>query len=219
MHVPLPVCVYLPAASAGSLPLNARRMHVVCMSLPPHACRCPIRRAPEPTPDNPVRDWLRWQAVAAEPIVNFQGTSGSLANAGAPAAQRAGGIDAQSAELTIALRRFLDTDAAEDADVLIGLIADRRDAAKRFEAIATSALKGIAGPVITPAQLAARPLPAPIDMACHYSSHLMYTSACGEWTTGALKHSATLAKLCELTAGDATPIRTAIKRVCSAPAA
>ena len=36
-----------------------------------------------------------------------------------------------------------------------------------------------------------------------------------EWTTGAMKHSATLAKLCEHTAGDAAPIAAAVRAVCA----
>ena len=42
-----------------------------------------------------------------------------------------------------------------------------------------------------------------------------YVSSCGSWTVGALKHSATLAKLCKYTAGDAAPIVAAITRTCS----
>lgn len=149
--------------------------------------------------------------------------SGALDTTGAPAPPRAGEVDAQSAELTIALRRFLATDAAEEADVLIELIADRRDAAARFDKITAGALAAMpaaGGPgKVTPAQLAARPLPAHIDMGCHYACHRAYIDACGEWTSGALKHSATLATLCELSGGDAAPIRTAIEWACHAPVA
>ena len=35
-----------------------------------------------------------------------------------------------------------------------------------------------------------------------------------EWTTGALKHSATLAELCHTTGGDAKPIMAALAEAC-----
>lgn len=53
-------------------------------------------------------------------------------------------------------------------------------------------------------------------MACHYESHKAYVAACGGWKSEELKHSATLAKLCDATHGDAAPIKAAIARVCRA---
>ena len=60
------------------------------------------------------------------------------------------------------------------------------------------------------------PLPAKqLDQECHYAAHKTYMHACGGWTTGALQHSATLARLCEFTRGNPTPIKAAIRDACA----
>ena len=44
--------------------------------------------------------------------------------------------------------------------------------------------------------------------------HKAYVVACGEWTSMALKYSATLAKLCGVTGNDVAPIARAIESEC-----
>jgi len=91
------------------------------------------------------------------------------------------------------------------AEELVAYVRDRATATRRFAAIATA---------LGVRELSALPAPEPIDYECHYAAHKEYVSSCGEWATGAYKHSATLAKLCAFTQGDAAPIRTAIQSAC-----
>lgn len=151
--------------------------------------------------------------IASEPLVNFQGDASRRAPLplAAPAAAYApseeSNVESRSIELQHALATFLKSDSEADAAALMHLVQDRVDSAKRFGAIS----RAVAGEDVS-----TRPLPSPIDMQCHYAGHAAYVSACAGWTVGAMKHSATLAKLCAHTAGDAKPIVAAIRNACPA---
>jgi len=151
--------------------------------------------------------------LAAEPIADFQGDAGNLRRRGPSAPTRqaelapaaAANEESRDAEVESAYRRFMATGSEAAADELAGYVRDRATATRRFAAI-TSAL-GVG-------ELSTLAMPEPIDYDCHYAAHKEYVSSCGEWATGAYKHSATLAKLCAFTQGDAAPIRTAIQSAC-----
>ena len=94
----------------------------------------------------------------------------------------------------------------EAAEELIAGIKDRREAKTRFAKVVKSVqgakeLKGLDG--------------VKVDVDCHYQAHKAYVKSCGEWTTGALKHSADLAALCAATEGDSRSIVAAINEACA----
>jgi len=146
--------------------------------------------------------------IAQHEVNTFQG-SGSTDLAGRADARTPpkNGVDARDAELVSAYERFLATDSEYAADELIWHIKARAAASARFKKIAAAVAPSV--------DLAASATPDVIDLKCHYAAHKAYVASCGEWTTGALKHSASLAKLCMHTKGDAEPIRAAIAGVCA----
>jgi len=152
------------------------------------------------------------KTVAAEPLVNFQGDSDATRSVSAPlsvaddaALLLASSIDARDAEIASAYSRFMATSSAASADELTTYIQQRKAAEARFSAIVTAV--GVDG-------VFEQPTPDQVDFDCHYKAHSAYVRSCGEWTTGALKHSATLAKLCAATSGNAASITAAIASAC-----
>ena len=155
------------------------------------------------------------QSIAQEPLVDFQGnapaaavaSSTPLASASAPSSHDDSSLEARSLDLSVALANFLRTEEEGEASRLIALVQERLDAAKRFRAIARAVPGGADAP--------SRELRAELDLDCHFEAHQAYVRECGRWTEASLKHSATLAKLCEHTAGDAAPIAAAVRAVCA----
>ena len=84
-------------------------------------------------------------------------------------------------------------------------VQDRLAADSRFAAITHTLGLG---------RLLGSELPVKIDWDCHFEAHQAYLGSCGEWSSAALKHSATLAKLCA--ESDIGAIRTAIDSACAA---
>lgn len=148
------------------------------------------------------------KAIASESINDFQGNASS-ATTTIPMTdvEHASSRDSRSIALTLALDRFLEMEDDASAAALQTLIQRRLAVAKRFTLITTA----VAGA----SDLAARPTPDDFDLDCHYAAHKAYLASCGQWTPEALKHSATLAKLCKHTGGDAGPIRRAVQAACA----
>jgi len=155
------------------------------------------------------------QTVATESVNAFQGNAAAAASRTAMVRSTAmfgvrpvaadSHVDSRAAELTSAVDRFLASDAEEDATEIFELVQERLVSAARFRAIVSA---------VTKEDVKARPLPEPVDMDCHYAAHKAYVSACGDWTSGAMMHSATLAKLCQVTEGNTQPITAAIQSAC-----
>ena len=114
------------------------------------------------------------------------------------------------AELASAYARFMATDCPKAGAELIKGINERVEANQRFEKIATS----VTGHKLTAAMRAVEGAGA-AHMECHFTAHKAYVAKCGEWTTGALKHSADLAALCAATEGDSRSIVAAINEACA----
>ena len=153
--------------------------------------------------------------IDAEVVSNFQGTTDSAAATKGAARQlfeapkpKHASTDLKSAdaEIASAFSRFMHLDFDDEAaEELLAGIKDRREAKTRFAKVVKSVqgakeLKGLDG--------------VKVDVDCHYQAHKAYVKSCGEWTTGALKHSATLAELCHTTGGDAKPIMAALAEAC-----
>ena len=96
----------------------------------------------------------------------------------------------------------------KSAEELLRGVRDRLAAKERFDRIA-KAVTGLAATGRRPERM---------DTECHYRAHKAYVARCGEWTTGALKHSAVLAELCAATGGDPRAIEAAIAETCTAEA-
>jgi len=147
--------------------------------------------------------------VAAEPLVDFQGDTDAarVASHSSVAKDAAlllrSSMDARDAEVASAYHRFMTTGSAAAADELTGYVQDRKVADARFHAIVAAA--GVNG-------ILEQPTPDQVDFDCHYEAHTAYASSCGDWSTGALKHSATLAKLCAAT--NTASVRAAITAAC-----
>jgi len=147
--------------------------------------------------------------VAAEPLVDFQGDSNAARVATLSSATKdadlllRSSMDARDAEVASAYQRFMTTGSAAAADELTGYIKDRKVANARFQAIVAAA--GVNG-------ILEQATPDQIDFECHFAAHSAYVSSCGDWSTGALKHSATLAKLCAATS--TASVRAAIAAAC-----
>ncbi len=135
--------------------------------------------------------------IDAEVVSNFQGTTDSAAATKGAARQlfeapkpKHASTDLKSAdaEIASAFSRFMHLDFDDEAaEELLAGIKDRREAKTRFAKVVKSVqgakeLKGLDG--------------VKVDVDCHYQAHKAYVKSCGEWTTGALKHSATLAEAC-----------------------
>jgi legumain len=169
--------------------------------------------------------------VSLEPLTNFQGAtdgakllanaatkssreldasrvetveSESTPSASAPDEKTRSAMDSRHTELFSALSRYVGYERDEDAEELITALQDRMASKKRFNKISLA----VSG------KLATAQAPAVVDTECHYAAHKHYVAACGEWSMGALKHSATLASLCASTGGDVEPIKAAISNAC-----
>lgn len=143
-------------------------------------------------------------SIAAEPLVDFQGDSAAAPSVTEDAALLLrSSMDARDAEVASAYQRYMATGSAAAADELTGYVQDRKIADARFQAIVAAA--GVNG-------ILEQATPDQIDFECHYAAHSMYVSSCGDWSTGALKHSATLAKLCAATS--TASVRAAIAAAC-----
>jgi legumain len=159
-----------------------------------------------------------------EPTSNFQGktdktdedtvTAASearllgkpVARASALPPRHSSDLPSADAELASAYARFMATDSPRAAEELMKGMRDRLTANERFDKIA----KAVTGAKLT----GARPERVPMD--CHYEAHTAYIAHCGEWTVGALKHSADLAHMCGIMSGDSRSIVAAIREVCAA---
>ena len=146
---------------------------------------------------------------------NFQGTTDRtgllgqmrrVIDAAALEARKASSLPSTDAELASAYSRFMATDSEVAARELIAGVQDRLKAKKTFEHVALA----VTG------RLATGQRPERFHMACHYAAHKAYVAKCGEWTPGALRHSATLAELCAATNGDERSIVAAISESCDA---
>ena len=156
------------------------------------------------------------QSWTGEPTSNFQGRTDTAPAArlvgkpvvpvGAAPARVDSDLPSADAELASAYARFTKTGSAAAGEELIRGVRERMEAARRFERIATA---------VTGAPLTGARHPEHADVECHYTAHKAYIKACGEWTSGALKHSADLAALCAATRGDARAIVAAIQETCS----
>jgi len=117
-------------------------------------------------------------------------------------------LPSADAELASAYARFMASESPTAGAELIRGVQERLAAAERFDKIA-KAVTGVA---------ATGERPEVVDMECHFTAHKAYVARCGEWTVGALKHSATLAELCAKTGGDTRAIVAAITEACAAEA-
>mmetsp|Transcript_43693 Transcript_43693/g.114836 ORF Transcript_43693/g.114836 Transcript_43693/m.114836 type:complete len:435 (-) Transcript_43693:292-1596(-) len=145
-----------------------------------------------------------------EPISNFQGGTDKLLGRASlveerPRPRNFASLPSPNAEFASAYSRFMEDDSEEAGLELIAGVQDRIASKKRFEKIAIA----VTGRVATGMR------PERINMACHYASHKAYISKCGGWTTGALRHSATLAELCSHTNGDERAIIAAVTEACA----
>jgi legumain len=175
-------------------------------------------RVQQETNKSHVQQFGDTSIASSEPTSNFQGSTDqvnrglhmTLLNPAAvePASRKVQkettSLPSADAELASAYARFMATDSKKAARELIAGINDRLLANERFEKIALRVTGKKATGVV----------PEQIDNACHYKAHKAYIAKCGEWTTGALKHSATLAEMCAATRGDAAPVISAIHSAC-----
>jgi len=158
-------------------------------------------------------------SIASAPIANFQGSSGVRAtllgedpgsadpgSAKTPRSDLGSDLDSREIEIKYARDKFARTGDPKDAAVVAEMAREEASLASRFQAV----WRAVAAVDLSPT----RDHPAVVDMECHYAAHRAYVSSCGGWTTAALKYSAVLAKLCEVTGGDAAPIRSAIRAQC-----
>ena len=157
--------------------------------------------------------------ASAEPTSNFQGktdkTDGTLMGRPVVDLTKSGrkpttDLPSADAELASAYARFMATDCPKAGAELIKGINERVEANQRFEKIATS----VTGHKLTAAMRAVEGAGA-AHMECHFTAHKAYVAKCGEWTTGAPKHSADLAALCAATEGDSRSIVAAINEACA----
>jgi len=156
--------------------------------------------------------------IATEPTSNFQGATDAapsstllgkrVVDAKTKRPRASTDLPSADAELASAYARFMATGSAASAAELTRGVQDRLTATRRFERMATAVTGG--------KKLLTDALPAKVDDECHFKAHKAYIAKCGEWTTGSLKHSADLAKMCAATKGDAQPIVAAINQACAA---
>ena len=156
--------------------------------------------------------------IAREPTSNFQGKTDKRADEAPPtdarvvrpAARPAGAASSQlpsaDAEIASAYARFMASGSVGAAAELISGVQERLLASSRFGRIARAVTGGAVRGVP----------PEKVPLQCHYEAHRAYVARCGEWTTGALRHSADLAELCVSTRGDSRPIVAAIGEECAA---
>jgi len=182
-------------------------------------------RVKQETNKSHVQEFGDLTIASSEPTSNFQGktdkkdTAAAAAAAAAAVRPTAAIVDARGsvalgsialpsadAELASAYARFTNAHSKAAGLELVASIQDRLASQERFEKIALS----VTG---------RKPSDVHGDnthLECHYQAHKAYVSSCGGWTTQALKHSATLAQLCDHTKGDERAIVAAIRETCSA---
>jgi len=146
----------------------------------------------------------------SQPVSNYQGKTdqeqGRLAMVEEVARPKNyASLASPNAELASAYSRFMENDSEKAGLELIQGIQDRITAKKVFEKIAVA----VTGRAATGRR------PERVDMKCHYAAHVAYKTKCGEWTNGALRHSATLAEMCAATNGDPRSIVAAITEACA----
>jgi len=148
--------------------------------------------------------------IKSEPISNYQGNTNKAPSAAlveeVAKPRNYASLPSADAELASAYSRFMIDDSESAGLELMHGIQDRISAKKRFHKMAL-AVTGRAATGVRPER---------VHMACHYKAHKAYINKCGEWTVGALRHSATLAELCAHTHGDERAIVAAIAEACAA---
>jgi len=122
------------------------------------------------------------------------------------AAVAASSLPSADASLSSAFHRFLAGSDEAAAELMLG-VKQRQAATLRFNQISTK----VAGVAAT--ELAHHD--GDFDHECHYTTYRAYIGACGEWDPEAMAHSATLAKLCKYTHGEAAQIVSEINRACA----
>lgn len=180
----------------------------------PPPCPSP---ATDATKKSHVTQFGDTKGIANELVTNFQGNTDSLPSTTADsvgamspqgtAARESATLDSRAAELQYAFSRFLQTESADDAAVLKGLMDERLEVNARFGRISLA----VAG-----RDVSSMALPQKVNMSCQHEALTAYYESCakGRWTTSELKHGATLAKLCTEVGGDEKPIVAAIEAEC-----
>lgn len=123
-----------------------------------------------------------------------------------PAAIAASSLPSADASLSSAFHRFLAGSDEAAAELMQG-VKQRQAATRRFNQISTK-VAGVAATALAPHD-------GDFDHECHYTTYRAYIGACGEWDPEAMAHSATLAKLCKHTGGEAAQIVAEIEGACA----
>lgn len=154
--------------------------------------------------------------AASEPTSNFQGNTDTTNSTRVSAlidakklntAGQTTSLPSADAELASAYARFMATGSKTAAAELIAGVNDRLKADERFDKLAHAVM----------GRTFSRAIPDDLTSynKCHYAAHKAYIAKCGEFTTGALKHSATLMEMCVSTHGKPEPIISAIVHECA----
>merc|ERR1712032_737332 len=145
--------------------------------------------------------------LISEPATNFEGKTDKLKPRSSSAdIVVSTSIPSTDAELASAYARFMATGSDVAAGELIQGVQDRQQAKRRFSSITAK----VAGELELP------PHNLPLHLDCHFAAHKAYLSSCGEWDSGALPYSATLAQLCAHAQGEPSSIIAAIANACMA---
>ena len=154
--------------------------------------------------------------AASEPTSNFQGNTDTTNSTRVSAlidakklntAGQTTSLPSADAELASAYARFMATGSKTAAAELIAGVNDRLKADERFDKLAHAVM----------GRTFSRAIPDDLTSynKCHYAAHKAYIAKCGEFTTGSLKHSATLMEMCVSTHGKEEPIVAAINECAS----